>query len=524
VSGKEGAPRCSIIVPVHGRAGLTRQCLDTILGEPPAVPFELIVVDDASKDETPRLLESYGDRVRTVRLDANQGFAGACNAGAAAAQGELLVFLNNDTIPVTGWLDSLVAHADAEPAAGIVGAKLLFPNETIQHAGVVICQDGNPRHLYAGFPAEHRAVNKSRRFQAVTAACMLVRRETFEAAGGFDEAYQNCLEDTDLCLKAGEAGYEVHYCHESVLYHLESVSRGRRSKEIGRNAKLFRERWNGRARRDDIDYYVADGLLKIRYRDVYPVGFELAPELAFVSGAGREAVDRLIEQQSREVVDLLKETVRLTALAAELGPSITEKPVPAGSPGDLDEPPPSAHDAHRQLLARVREVELQIHDLQSSVTPTSAGREGGNGGHRPAFAPAEYFRYRHLMTAIRDVVDTQIPPGETVAVVSRGDDELLDLGAHHAWHFPQDEDGAYIGYHPHDSAEAITHLEALRAQGAQYLLVPPTAYWWLEHYRNFALHLEQRYHRLTQQEDGCLLFELSLNRSPQGSLKAGPRS
>ena len=325
VSEETAAPRCSIIVPVHGRAGLTRQCLDTILEQPPAVPFELIVVDDASKDETPRLLESYGDRVKAVRLDANQGFAGACNAGAEAARGELLVFLNNDTIPVAGWLDSLVAHVDAHPAAGIVGAKLLFPNETIQHAGVVICQDGNPRHLYAGFPAAHRAVNVSRRFQAVTAACMLVRRETFEAVAGFDEAYRNCLEDTDLCLRAGEAGYEVHYCHESVLYHLESVSRGRRSKEIERNAKLFRDRWNGRARRDDIDYYVADGLLKVRYRDVYPVGFELAPELAFVSGAGREAVDRLIEQQSREVVDLLKETVRLTALAAELGPSVHER-------------------------------------------------------------------------------------------------------------------------------------------------------------------------------------------------------
>jgi GT2 family glycosyltransferase len=522
MSAKQDAPRCSIIVPVHGRAGLTRQCLDTIMGQPPVVPFEVIVVDDASQDETPRMLEAYGDGVRAVRLDANQGFAGACNAGVEAARGELLVFLNNDTIPVTGWLDSLVRHVDAHPAAGIVGAKLLFPNETIQHAGVVICQDGNPRHLYAGFPAAHRAVNVSRRFQAVTAACMLVRREAFESAGGFDEAYRNCLEDTDLCLRAGEAGYEVHYCHESVLYHLESVSRGRRSKEIERNAKLFRDRWNGRARRDDIDYYVADGLLKVRYRDVYPVGFELAPELAFTSGAGREAVDRLIEQQSREVVDLLKETVRLTALAAELDPSATG-PVPGPSaPPDL-EPPPSGHDAHRELLARVREVELQIHDLQSRISASSAGRGAGNGGRRPAFAPAEYFRYRHLMTVIRDVVEANIPPGGTVAVVSRGDDELLDLGAHHAWHFPQDEDGAYIGYHPHDSAEAITHLEAMRAQGAQYLLVPPTAYWWLEHYRNFALHLEQRYHRLTEQEDGCLLFELSLNRSPQGSLKAEPR-
>jgi GT2 family glycosyltransferase len=502
---------CSIVIPVHGRAGLTRQCLDTILQAPPAVDFELIVVDDASRDETPRLLEAYGEHVRAVRLESNAGFAGACNAGAAAAAGELLVFLNNDTLPVAGWLDALVGYAAEHPEAGIVGAKLLFPNETIQHAGVVICQDGNPRHIYAGFPADHPAVNSARRFQAVTAACMLVRREAFDAAGGFDEAYRNCLEDTDLCLKAGEAGYEVHYFPGSVLYHLESVSRGRRSKEIERNAKLFRERWNGRARRDDVDYYVADGLLRVRYRDVYPVGIELAPELAFISGRTRETVDRLLEQQSREVVDLLKETVRLTALAAELGPP----PAEASAPPSAEEAdvPASAEEAHRQLLARVREVELQLHDLQTRVAPSNGKDRRGNGDARPPFAPADYLRYRHLMTAIREIVDEVVPEGETIAVVSRGDDDLLELGEHTAWHFPQDGDGAYVGYHPHDSAEAIMHLEALRKQGARYLLIPPTAYWWLGHYRNFALHLEQTYRRLTHEDQGCVLFELSFNRS-----------
>ena len=511
--------RCSIVIPVHGRAGLTRQCLDTVLGEPPEAGFELVVVDDASPDDTPAVLEAYGERVRAVRLDDNAGFAGACNAGAAAARGELLVFLNNDTIPVAGWLDTLVAYADAHPEAGIAGAKLLFPNETIQHAGVVVCQDDNPRHIYAGFPAAHPAVNVSRRFQAVTAACMLVRRAAFEGVNGFDEMYRNCLEDTDLCLRVIEAGHEVHYCHESVLYHLESVSRGRRSKEIERNAKLFRERWAGRARRDDIDYYVADGLLKVRYRDVYPAGLEVAPELAFVSGPGRAAIDRLLEQQSREVVDLLKETVRLTALAAELGPPGAAAAPPA--PDADTDLPDSAEDAHRLLLDRVREVELQIHDLQSRVAVPDGGQHG-NGGRRQAFVPAEYFRYRQAMTEIRGVVDEKVPAGETVAVVSRGDDELLDLGAHPAWHFPQDADGAYVGYHPHDSAEAISRLEALRTQGARYLLVPPTAYWWLDHYRNFALHLEQRYRLLTRAEDGCLLFELSLNQSSQPAREAGP--
>lgn len=505
------APRCSIVIPVHGRAGLTRQCVDTILREPPATGFELVVVDDASPDETPEVLAGFGDALRSVRLDENAGFAGACNAGAHEAAGELLVFLNNDTIPVAGWLDALVAHADAHPDAGIVGAKLLFPNETVQHAGVVICQDGNPRHIYAGFPASHPAVNRSRRFQAVTAACMLVRREAFDAVGGFDEAYRNCLEDTELCLQAGARGYEVRYCHESVLYHLESVSRGRRAKEIERNAKLFRSRWDGRARRDDLDYYVADGLLKVRYRDVYPLGLEIAPELAFAAGRDREAVDRLLERQSREVVDLLQETVRLTAFAAGVeSPGVAGAAHPEGDPAAESETPRSAEEGHRRLLERVRDVELQIHDLQARLAGTNGVGVRGRDNRRPPFAASDSLRYRHLMKAIRKVVAEQVPEGATIAVISRGDDEMLDLGGHPAWHFPREGDGTYLGYHPHDSAQAIGHLEALRREGAQYLLLPPTAYWWLDHYRNFALHLEQRYRRLTRQEDGCLLFELSV--------------
>jgi len=158
----------------------------------------------------------------------------------------------------------------------------------------------------------------------------------------------------------------------------------------------------------------------------------------------------------------------------------------------------------------VRDVELQIHDLQARMVAPNGLGTGAHDTRRPPFAPAESLRYRHVMKAIRKVVEEQVPEGATIAVVSRGDDEMLDLGAHPAWHFPRDSDGTYLGYHPHDSAQAIGHLEALRREGAQYLLLPPTAYWWLDHYRNFALHLEQRYRRLTRQEDGCVLFELSL--------------
>ena len=165
-------PVCSVIIPVYGLAEVTRQCLDHLLAAPPAsCDRELIVVDDASRDDTARMLAGYGDAIKVVSHETNRGFSHACNYGAAVASGRYLVFLNNDTIPMPGWLDALVAYAEAHPEAAIVGSKLLYPDGTIQHAGMAIDRDRQPRHLYLGFPADHPAVSKSRKFPMVTGAC-----------------------------------------------------------------------------------------------------------------------------------------------------------------------------------------------------------------------------------------------------------------------------------------------------------------------------------------------------------------
>jgi GT2 family glycosyltransferase len=123
-------------------------------------------------------------------------------------------------------------------------------------------------------------------------------------------------------------------------------------------------------------------------------------------------------------------------------------------------------------------------------------------GRRPA--PG----YGRLTARVREVVGRVVPPGATVVVASKGDDELLRLGGRTAWHFPRTEDGSYAGHYPGDSAAAIAHLEALRRQGAGYLLLPATALWWLEHYRDFRAHLEARYRVAVTQEDTCVIFAL----------------
>lgn len=301
--------RCSIVIPVLNRAALTKQCLEAVLAAPPEeAELEVVVVDDGSSDSTHELLAHYGAGVHVVRHEKSEGFAIACNDGAAAASGEWLVFLNNDTIPQAGWLDALLRYASGHSGMGLVGAKLLFPNGRIQHAGVVFGGDRLPHHIYAGFPSDHPAVNKSREFQAVTAACALIRRELFEEVGAFDAAFVNGYEDVDLCLRLRRLGYQVHYCHDSVVSHLESATRDELPDRA--NLALFLERWFDAIFQDDFRYYVEDGLIDIAYWEQYPALLSVSPLLAVLDERAT-TTDRLLAECSRQAFEAQKEIVRL---------------------------------------------------------------------------------------------------------------------------------------------------------------------------------------------------------------------
>jgi hypothetical protein len=172
--------------------------------------------------------------------------------------------------------------------------------------------------VYVGFPADHPAVNKSRPFQAVTAASLLIPRRLFEVVGGFDTSFVNSYEDVDLCLRLGQQGYECHYCHESVLYHLESVTREHRTQEDEYNAQVYYRRWGHRVQPDDVRYYWEDGLLAVERADGVPARVVMSPYLAF-SRAAADGVrpDGLIAQRSQQLFELLKENVRLNVAIKE---------------------------------------------------------------------------------------------------------------------------------------------------------------------------------------------------------------
>jgi GT2 family glycosyltransferase len=507
----------SIVLPVYGRATLTRRCLDALLGELPD-ECDLTVVDDASPDATPALLASYGNAIRVVTLAANVGFARACNEGAAVAAHDTLVFLNNDTEPLSGWLRALTGYAREHPAAAIVGAKLLHPGGTVQHAGVAIGQDGYPHNLYAGLPADHPAVNRSRRLQAVTGACMLVRRDAFERVGGFDPAYVNSLEDVDLCLRIGETGGEVHYCHEAVLTHLESASRGR-DDHFELSVARWRERWREHTRRDDLSIYTEDGLLEVEYADSHPVRLSISPLLAIVD-AGRESeIEDLLEAYAGRVSDLLAEVVRLTALAAAPPPDPaasaaastgSERGAPdSGETGrrGVARPAQAARPSvadRRGFLVAANRLEEQVRELQERLEDGGTADEPSSAA---AFTASRRLGYRGLVERVRAAIAETVPAGAAVLVVSKGDRDLVKLGDRAGHHFPQSRGGRYLGYHPRDSEEAIARLEDLRGRGAaDYLVLPATAYWWLEHYAGFAEHLRDRYP--VNELDVCSIYRL----------------
>ncbi len=234
-------PRVSIIIPIYNKWQFTYNCLKSIKKNEPKTEFEIIVIDNASFDDTSLMFEKIKN-ITYLKNDINLGFSKACNRGARNANGEYLLFLNNDTVAKKNWLDPLIDELDSNKNASIVGSKLLFPDNTIQHAGIGFASDKIPFHLFYRLNFNDFATNERKLFDAVTGASLMIRASDFFRIGGFDEQYINGLEDIDLCLKIKELKKEIVYRPDSVLYHYESMSDGRfdSAKE---NVKLFLNKW-----------------------------------------------------------------------------------------------------------------------------------------------------------------------------------------------------------------------------------------------------------------------------------------
>jgi hypothetical protein len=158
-----------------------------------------------------------------------------------------------------GWLNALIEAVEEDDKVAIVGAKLLYQDDSIQHAGVVFNKKGKVYHLYRYFHRDHPAVNKMREFQVVTGACLLIRTPLFLQVGLFDENFINGFEDVDLCLRVRQSGYRIVYNPDCVVYHLESMTPGRGA-HVEENSRHINKKLQGRFIPDDHIYFHQDGL------------------------------------------------------------------------------------------------------------------------------------------------------------------------------------------------------------------------------------------------------------------------
>lgn len=245
------APRASVIVPVFNQLAYTRQCLERLDMVGAALPYELIVIDNGSSDGTLEWLSARPE-VSIIHNEQNQGFARACNQGAELARADILVFLNNDTLASPGWLEPLVETL-ADPEVGAVGSKLLFPDGTLQHAGMAIYRDlmngGNLdfRHRFFRFPGNYPDAQEATDVSALTGAVLAVRKPDFELVGGFDEGYWNGCEDVALCFALAARGLRLRYEPRSSLIHYESASGAERWRRVTQNFLKIQRDWRSTA-------------------------------------------------------------------------------------------------------------------------------------------------------------------------------------------------------------------------------------------------------------------------------------
>lgn len=225
-------PKVSLIIPTRDRLDLLETCV-TSLKKTTYPNYELIILDNGSvAPETLAYFEKLKQsaQVEVIRVDAPFNWSALNNCGVRHAKGELLCFLNNDIEVIDGeWLRELVSLA-VQPEVGAVGARLLYPNETVQHAGVVLGIGGRAGHCEKHLPQDEPGYQGQcqvvRTMSAVTGACLMIRKTVFEQVGGFDETLAVAFNDVDFCIRVLKAGYRNVWTPFATLIHHESVSRG----------------------------------------------------------------------------------------------------------------------------------------------------------------------------------------------------------------------------------------------------------------------------------------------------------
>ena len=255
----QGEPLVSIIIPNKDHKEDLKRAIDSIFDKTTYKNYEIIVVENGSTQDD--ILEYYDEiqnsheNVKVVKFTEPFNYSRVNNFGVANSKGEYLLFLNNDVEVIEpDWMKEMLGYCERKDV-GVVGARLLYPDDTVQHVGVIIGLGGAAGHMFYGAPAEAFTYagrgNSTQDLSAVTAACMMTKREVYEKAGGFDERFVVAFNDADYCLKVRDLGLLVVLNIYAELYHYESISRGsdkakddkERHDRFLKEADAFRAKW-----------------------------------------------------------------------------------------------------------------------------------------------------------------------------------------------------------------------------------------------------------------------------------------
>jgi GT2 family glycosyltransferase len=248
----------TIVIPVHNHWWVTYKCLRALQRNSDVTPYEVIVVDDASSDSTTENLDKIRG-IRVIRSDTNIGYLRATNLGVDNVGTKYLILLNNDTEPLSGWIDSLVAVAENDEKIAVVGSTLVYPDGTLQESGGQVFSNGNAWNLGRGSSYLTGQYLIDREVDYCSAASLLVKTSFWREIGGFNELFAPAYyEDTDICMSAWKCNYKVVLSSTSVVIHHEGVSHG---KEVNSgikihqtlNKEVFRTKW-----KVDLQYHWED--------------------------------------------------------------------------------------------------------------------------------------------------------------------------------------------------------------------------------------------------------------------------
>lgn len=259
----EEPPLVTIVIPTRNAADLVKLCIGGILEKTLYRDYEILLIDNASDD--PKALQYFNSlrrdsRIRVIRDDRPFNYSALNNAGAKAARGKMLALVNNDIEVISpDWLTEMVSHA-ARPGIGVVGARLWYPNERLQHGGVVLGVGGVAGHAHKGLiRGEYGYIYRATVIQslsAVTAACAVVRKDVYEEVGGFNENnLAVAFNDVDFCIRVLKAGYRNIWTPFAELYHHESAGRGSddapaAQARFAQEVRYMQQHWHGLLTRD----------------------------------------------------------------------------------------------------------------------------------------------------------------------------------------------------------------------------------------------------------------------------------